>query len=418
MRCEIRSTATLRGASARPPPAAAGSQRLGQRARRLVEDQHPRRRGDGARDLDLLLELDAQLADGAPLVDAHVEAVEDLARVGAQPGPVDAAQPRARQPADEDVLRDAQGRRQRELLADRRRCRSSSASSASAIVRSTPSTSIRPASGVRAPEAISRERRLPRAVLAGEACTTPAWSVRPTSSSATTPGKRLVIPARRSSGGRRTLHWPSAGQHDHALEPARERGAALAAVDGERAVGVDVEREAARHDDRGARELDDRWAVDRRGDRQPAAVPYGRGTSARSSGSHTGRSPRRASGRGLVGPAPRAPASRCARPRRCAARAPRSRRARDAWPNSRSCSAWKAAAAASTSSGSSMRDGQLVPLADVAEVERGAQLDGLIGHALAGERVAPAPLISSNSARSRSGSASRAASCIRARGRA
>ena len=57
---------------------------LRERARGLVEDQQPRGRGDGARDLDLLLELDAQLAHGAALVDADVEAVEDIARVGAQ----------------------------------------------------------------------------------------------------------------------------------------------------------------------------------------------------------------------------------------------------------------------------------------------------------------------------------------------
>ena len=69
---------------------------------------------------------------------------------------------------------------------------------------------------------------------------------------------------------RRIAGWRS---RHHALEAAHELGAALAAVDHERTVGVDVEREAAGHDDRGVRELDDRRAVERRGDRPASGRP-------------------------------------------------------------------------------------------------------------------------------------------------
>ena len=113
MRCEIISTATPRERRRSTYLEQPLGRRLGERARGLVEDQQPRGRGDGARDLDLLLELDAQLADGTALVDAHVEAVEHRARVGSQLGPVDAPQAPARQAADEDVLRDAERRGER-----------------------------------------------------------------------------------------------------------------------------------------------------------------------------------------------------------------------------------------------------------------------------------------------------------------
>ena len=76
----------------------------------------------------------------------------------------------------------------------------SSASFGDPIVRSSPSISMRPASGASAPDAIRASVDLPEPFSPVSACTTPASSARSTPSRATTPGNRFVIPVSRSSG--------------------------------------------------------------------------------------------------------------------------------------------------------------------------------------------------------------------------
>ena len=76
----------------------------------------------------------------------------------------------------------------------------SSASFDEPSTRSTPSTSMRPASGASAPEATRASVDFPEPFPPVRACTTPAWSVRSTSSRASTPGKRLVIPVETQQG--------------------------------------------------------------------------------------------------------------------------------------------------------------------------------------------------------------------------
>ena len=289
---------------------------------------------------------------------------------------------------------------------------SSSASFGEPIARSTPSTSMRPASGASAPEATRASVDLPEPFSPVSACTTPAWSVRSTPSRATTPGKRLVIPVRRSSGGaaRQRSH--------HAFEPARERGAALAAVDRERPVGVDVEREAARHHDRGARELDDRRAAERRGDRQLPAVPHRRRDERA-----LVRVPHRplaaprvglevvgaAAELGLLGAPDRAEAQREHLDRRAGRRVAEEpvvlgvERGRGRVDVERQLDG----------------DGQLVPLPDVAQVERGAQLDGLAASRPRGRACRARRASSPRTARAAApGRRRRAGSCRRARSRA
>ena len=87
---------------------------------------------------------------------------------------------------------------------------------------------------------------------------------------------RSRLPARRRRAPRSARRR---SQRPNAFEPARGIGAALAGVQRERPVGVDVEHEAARHDDRGACELDDRGAGQRA--RRPAASGRPRPASAR-----------------------------------------------------------------------------------------------------------------------------------------
>ena len=137
----------------------------------------------------------------AALVDAHVEAVEDRASVGAHPA------------ASRRAACAPRGRRPRKTFSATLRVGASASSwlivtmpSASAcfgepIVRSTPSTSIRPASGASAPDAMRASVDLPEPFSPVSAWTTPARSERSTSRRATTPGKRFVIPVRRRSGG-------------------------------------------------------------------------------------------------------------------------------------------------------------------------------------------------------------------------
>ena len=274
----------------------------------------------------------------------------------------------------------------------------SSASFGEPIVRSTPSTSMRPASGASAPDAIRASVDLPEPFSPVSACTTPASSARSTSSRATTPGNRLVIPVRRSSGvneGPRLLAGERTPRRARRCGPRTRRRRRRRARS----------RAARRSSCSRARRSPGRSRVEETGSCRPSQTGVGR--CARSSGSHTGRSPRR-----RVEPR--------RRPVRGRARASRSgptalRRSAsisigapgDAWPKSRSCSAWKAAAAAGDVERQLDGNGQLVPLPDVAQVERGAQLDGLDRSRPRARSVSrPAALISSNSALSCAGSAS------------
>ena len=91
---------------------------LRERARGLVEHDHARVGRDRARHLDLLLHLDRERPDARAGVDVDAEVGERLGGPAMRRGPVDRAVA-ARQAAHQDVLRDRQRRRQRQLLADR-----------------------------------------------------------------------------------------------------------------------------------------------------------------------------------------------------------------------------------------------------------------------------------------------------------
>ena len=217
MRWEIMSTATPAARCSSTTSSSRCGGRLRERARRLVEDQQPGVGRDRARDLHLLLHLDAELVDDRRRL-RRARRGGRAPRVGlaAQAPPVDAPAAPG-QPAEEDVLRDGQRRRERQLLADRDDPEPQRRARVRDPLPASPSTMIVP--GVRLHRAVddARERRLARAVLARERVhLARARSVRSTSLSATTPGNALVIPRSSSRGAgavcqaaRSTILFPS-----------------------------------------------------------------------------------------------------------------------------------------------------------------------------------------------------------------
>ena len=157
--------------------------------------------GDGARDLDLLLQLDRELADArvAGRRARRARRARRRARRRAAGQSISAAAPR--QPAHQDVLGDGQRRRERQLLADRDDPALDRLRAGSRSVDRLAVDLDRAGVGLQRAVEDLHERRLARAVLAGERVDLARPRARSRRRRArATPGNALLIPVIRTSG--------------------------------------------------------------------------------------------------------------------------------------------------------------------------------------------------------------------------
>ena len=171
-----------------------------ERRGRLVHDDQPRLHRERAGDLDHLLLGDARGRAPARIGStSRPMRVGDGARLRRHPPPVD-EEPRPGLAADEDVLGDRHVRGEGELLVDR---------DDAELLRVVRARRARPSRRRRrscrcpaaaAPDRIFSSVDLPAPFSPSSAWISPGATSKSTSSSASTPGKRLLIPVMRSSG--------------------------------------------------------------------------------------------------------------------------------------------------------------------------------------------------------------------------
>ena len=208
MRWEIIRTATPLAAVLLDQRQQAAGRRLRERAGRLVEDQQLRRRGEGAGDLDHLLQLDVEVADDRRLGDVDADPLQHLAGVAAQRDPSRRGRPRSAAGRGRCSRRPRVGARVSSWLmltiaeveplarvVDRRSARLRSRSS--------------PPSGLTEPLITRARVDLPEPFSPVSACTSPARIEKSTSERATTPGKSTVIPSTAINGRSVTASLPS-----------------------------------------------------------------------------------------------------------------------------------------------------------------------------------------------------------------